>query len=207
MAERGGPTIRDRVIDAALNLFALRGFEATTVVDIADYAETTSEVVTGFFAGKDEILREVLSPTLRRIDRILDRHDAPGAAVDLAALVEGLIHAIADAGPRVAALLDDPTVGEQVYVDAHDSALPARIEHTLTRQLARSTRSATVPTTVSRTAHRMRAACAVAAIPTAIAVWAETNPATPIIDGEARETIIDIVTAIVASAAPSPAVP
>lgn len=195
--EQDDPPLTDRIVSAALDLFALRGYAATTIADIADYADTTPHVVAEYFAGKDEILRGVLSPTVRRIDEILDQHKTTGAApTRTATLVTDLINCICDAGPQVVALLDDPAVGEQVYADAHDGALTARIEQALADELSRAEHSTAVPLSVTRTSRHIRAACAVAAIPTAIAAWAETNPATPVIDREARDTIIGIVLAI-----------
>lgn len=196
--------LADRIVSAALDLFALRGYAATTIADIADYADTTPHVVAGYFVGKDEILRGVLSPTLRRIDNILDQHKTTATApTRTAALVTDLINSICDAGPQVVALLDDPAVGEQVYADAHDGALTERIEHALADELSRTEHSKAVPLSVTRTSRHIRAACAVAAIPTAIAAWAETNPATPVIDREARDTIIEIVLAILTGPNPT----
>lgn len=199
MAVPSKPKAQDRIVAAALDLFALRGYDATTIENIAEYAEVTPDVLARHFPNKGHILRDILSPTLQRIDRLLDRHGADPTA-SAVTLVEDLIDAIADSGPQVAALLDDPAVGHQVYTSAGDSALTERIELALTRELARAPAGAGVPKTVSRTTGRMRAASAAAAIPAAITAWQETNPATPIIDREARETLVDIVLAIITPA-------
>ncbi len=191
------PPLTDRIVAAALDLFAIRGYAATTIADIADYADTTPRVVAAHFTDKNEILRGVLSPTLRRIDTILAGYKTLGAApARKVTLVTDLINGICDAGPQIVALLNDPAVGEQVYADAHDGALTERIERALADELARAEHGTAVPQSVTRTARHIRAACAVAAIPTAIAAWAETNPATPVIDREARDTITEIVLAI-----------
>lgn len=195
-------TTRDRVIAAALDLYAVRGYDGTTIEDIADYAGVSAAAIARRFAGKEDILRAILTPDLERIGRILDRYDSVSVA-DVGALIEELIDAITDAGPQVAALLEDPAVGNRVYDIAHDSALTERIEFALSRQLGRRASDPAVPKTVSRTVQRMRAACAAAAIPTAIAAWRETNPAAPVIDREARQAIVDIVTAIAAPSVPS----
>lgn len=203
--KQDAPPLIDRIAAAALDLFALRGYTATTIADIADYADTTPQAVAAHFTDKDEILRVVLSPTLRRIDEILEQHKTTAATPpqQTITLVTGLINAICDAGPQVVALLDDPAVGEQVYADAHDGALTERIEHALADELSRTEHSKAVPLSVTRTSRHIRAACAVAAIPTAIAAWAETNPATPVIDREARNTIIEIVLAILTGPNPT----
>lgn len=195
-------TERDTIVAAALDLFAVRGYDGTTIEEIGEYADVEPNAVGRHFRDKDDVLRDILSPTLRRIDRILDRHDSHRTDGDTATLVEALIDAIADSGPRVASLLDDPAVSNQVYASANDSFLTERIELALAKQAAKTAPSAAVPKSVSRTARHMRAACAAAAIPTAITAWQENNPAAPIIDREARQTIVDIVLAIIMPAGP-----
>lgn len=197
MTYRSGPTMRDRIVAASLELFALRGFDGTVMGDIAEYLDVTPEVIAQHFPDKEAILRDILSPALRRIDQILDRHDATDTVSDPGALVAELIDAIADSGPQVVALLDDPAAGARVHTSASDSALTARIELVLARELARVVPDATVPRSVARTERRIRAACAVAAIPAGIAAWQESNQAAAVIDREARQTLVDVVLAIV----------
>lgn len=195
MSEPAGLDLRERIVSAALDLFALRGYSTVGVADIADYAQLTQGTVIELFAGKDRLLDEVLSPTVESIDRTLGGGAEPTGG--LTGLVVSVVGAIADAGPRVAALLDDPAVGEKVYADARSSALLDRIEHALTQELARGMDCEPTPPSIARTALRMRSAAAVAATPAAIAAWTEVNPATPVIDDEARDTLTGIVLAII----------
>src|SRR5439155_13828663 len=47
---------RERIIDAARQLFAAKGFEASTTRDIADAAEIASGTLFNYFATKEDIL-------------------------------------------------------------------------------------------------------------------------------------------------------
>lgn len=192
---------REEVVTAALQLFALRGFAATDMADIADYLATTEEVVLQHFPTKDALLQDILEPTLTRIDRVLSRHATEEPATDATAIVTDLIDVIADSGPQVAALLDDPATGARVYSNATDSALTARIESVLANRIPHEAQGKHIPQHLLREAIHMRAACAVAAIPAGIAAWQEVNPAIPVIDLPARRTLTDIILGILT---PSP---
>lgn len=65
-----GEQMRARLLAAAARVFAERGYEATRVSDINRAAETSHGNFYWHFKNKDEILVEVLRPT---IDRMLDR--------------------------------------------------------------------------------------------------------------------------------------
>lgn len=189
---------RDQIVTAGLQLFALRGFTAT---DIAEYLTVTPDAVHQHFPTKDAVLNDILEPALARINEILTKYATAEPTADPTVLVKDLIDAIADSGPQVAALLEDPAAGARVYSSATDSALTTRIELVLARQLARSSPETPTPKQLLREAHHMRAACAVAAIPAGITAWQEFNPAIPVIDAEARRTLVEIVLAILTPAA------
>lgn len=189
-------TTREEVVTAALQLFALRGFAATDITDIAEYLTVTGEAVLRHFPTKDALLQDILEPTLARIDQVLSRHAAEEPTTDPTALVTDLIDVIADSGPQVAALLDDPASGARVYSSATDSALTARIESVLASRIPHEAHGNHVPKHLLREALHMRAACAVAAIPAGIAAWQEVNPAIPVIDVAARRTLTGIILGI-----------
>ena len=52
---------RSELIEAALRLFAERGFRATTIADIASATGTAHGLVYHYFGSKDELLEEVLA--------------------------------------------------------------------------------------------------------------------------------------------------
>lgn len=185
MANHHDGATRDRILAVALELFAQRGYEGTSIRDIAEHLGITKAAIFYHFPAKEQILLNILFPALQRVDRILAQHD--GAQVAPADLVTELIDVIADIGPQVVTLLDDPAVGSRVYKIANESAITERIETIL----------AQLPGQEGPVARRIRAACAVAAIPAGIAAWQEANPASSAIDPEARRTLIDVVATIV----------
>ncbi len=186
-------TTRERILAVALELFAARGYEGTSIRDIAENMKMTKAAIFYHFPAKEQILLNILFPALQRVDQILARHGGGDSAPDPARLVTALVDVIADIGPHVVTLLDDPAVGARVYKIANESAITERIENALSRQPG----NGAAQTDLTRTARRIRAACAVAAIPAGIAAWQESNPTASAIDSDARRILIDVVLTIV----------
>lgn len=90
-AVRGAPRTRKsertrrRILTAAKHLFDRRGYRDTTVDDITRRAEIAHGTFYLHFAGKRELLRELVEQTLREFDRIATRE--PNSAQDIADLV------------------------------------------------------------------------------------------------------------------------
>ncbi|MBI2764613.1 MAG: TetR/AcrR family transcriptional regulator [Chloroflexi bacterium] len=64
---------REAILAAASGLFHTRGFEETSIQQIAEAADTGVGTVYGYFASKDEVLREVLR---RHSDEAVQRYRA-----------------------------------------------------------------------------------------------------------------------------------
>jgi len=100
---------RQRVLDAALDLFAENGVSGTSLQMIADHIGVTKAAVYHQFPSKDEIVLAVLAPgmeTLQRSVEEAERLDTPEArrASMLAALVDLVV-----SHRRIAAILNaDP---------------------------------------------------------------------------------------------------
>jgi AcrR family transcriptional regulator len=94
LRERKKVRTRDAIVTAALELFADRGYEATTVEMIAEVAEVSPATVFRYFAGKDEI---VFSERDRRLPVLAAAlRDRPAAESDLVAAGRALGQVFAD---------------------------------------------------------------------------------------------------------------
>jgi AcrR family transcriptional regulator len=102
MAERTLESTRQRVLDAALDLFGERGFAGTTVRDIAGRAKVNVAAISYHFGGKAELYRAVAQMVIDGIEArvrsraasVLDASPADPAAA-LAGL-ETLIETVVD---------------------------------------------------------------------------------------------------------------
>lgn len=67
---RGSSATRERLLDAAMQLFAERGYEATTVGEIERAAGMAprSGALYQYFAGKDEVVRAALERQMEAVD-------------------------------------------------------------------------------------------------------------------------------------------
>ncbi|MEV4939694.1 TetR/AcrR family transcriptional regulator [Streptomyces zaomyceticus] len=65
---------RRAIQQAALRLFAERGYEATTIADIADAAEVAPRTVTGYFPSKVELATSYGDEVAERITSAFDCH-------------------------------------------------------------------------------------------------------------------------------------
>jgi len=88
------------IVDAALEVFARRGFNAATIDEIARHAELAKGTVYQYFASKDDLFFAVFR---RVVERMLDEARAraaethPSAAARLRALVAGAVEMDAEA--------------------------------------------------------------------------------------------------------------
>lgn len=124
MTVRTDSPVRERVMRAAIALFATKGFGATSVREIADAAGVTKGGVYHYFESKDDLLYEVHTRMLRmqtsRMNTIAD-DDSP--------LPERLHAIIADVVETTIANLDEAVVFFQsVHLLAADRQAQVRAE-------------------------------------------------------------------------------
>jgi AcrR family transcriptional regulator len=145
---------RDELLRTALQLFAERGFDRTTIADIATATGTAHGLVYHYFASKDELLLAVLErfsflPELRRLLDVSPEREAAKVLGEIAVRFSALLRERANllrlvsresqSNPVVAAALAGVMVeGTEVisgYLDArvaagelrpHDTTVPAR---------------------------------------------------------------------------------
>jgi AcrR family transcriptional regulator len=90
--------VERRILDAALRLFAERGFDGTSVQEIVAAAEVTKGALYHYFDSKDDLLYEIyhslITRQLAELDRILAAGRPPRDAVR--EIVAGLIESTAE---------------------------------------------------------------------------------------------------------------
>jgi AcrR family transcriptional regulator len=86
---------REQLLDAAIGLVASKGYEATTVRDIAAAADVATGTIAYWFASREDLLRAALVEAARRFGRRLD-----DALADAATPLEELLAHAEVATPR-----------------------------------------------------------------------------------------------------------
>ena len=98
-----GPELRrPLVLDAALPLFAVEGYEAVSMQEIADAAQVSKPVLYSCFASKEELFGQLVRREDRRLwDLVEDSVPLPGAEEDNEAVLRrgltGMLRAVAEA--------------------------------------------------------------------------------------------------------------
>jgi AcrR family transcriptional regulator len=67
---------RDRILDAALDLFSEHGFDGTTLQQIADRVGLTKAALYHHFRSKDDLLEALVMPAIVELDGLLDGYEA-----------------------------------------------------------------------------------------------------------------------------------
>lgn len=67
-----GPATRRRIQDAALQLFAAKGFFATGIREIADRVGVTTSALYHYMGSKDELLIEIMTSSMTQLIRIAE---------------------------------------------------------------------------------------------------------------------------------------
>jgi TetR/AcrR family transcriptional regulator, regulator of cefoperazone and chloramphenicol sensitivity len=76
-AERSPDATRERILEAALDLFGERGLTGTTVRDIAERAKVNVAAISYHFRGKDELYRAVATSVIGSIESRVRERVAP----------------------------------------------------------------------------------------------------------------------------------
>jgi AcrR family transcriptional regulator len=90
LRERKKQRTREALIDAAFELFSTKGFEATTVDEIADAVEVSSRTFFRYFGSKEDVATSV------QLQQFLDVYEAIEARPAHEPVVTALRHAVVD---------------------------------------------------------------------------------------------------------------
>ena len=83
IARRAGSETRAEILRVALELFTERGYEGTSIRDLAEVLEMTKSSLYYHFANKEAIVRALLDSRRDEIDDLLGWVDAQGPGPDL----------------------------------------------------------------------------------------------------------------------------
>src|SRR5436305_8811924 len=108
MARRATNVTRTRIQDVALALFATRGYDATSLQEIAAALDVTKAALSYHLSAKAELLRCMPAPCVQAERTLLDGYsDGPLDAATRRALVRALIDLLLAHRPVVAWLTRD----------------------------------------------------------------------------------------------------
>jgi len=127
---------RERILDAALDVFSSRGYASAAVDDIAGVADTSKGGVYFHFPGKQAILLALLDRTASRLEDKIERvmAGAPGAVARAEAALWAVVEAFS--GHRaLARLLMVEAVGAGPEVNQRLQAMRERFAVIVSRQL------------------------------------------------------------------------
>ncbi len=136
LRERKKQRTRETIIEVAMRLFAERGFDGTTVADIANAADIAPRTFFGYFATKEDVVFHDFDEVHGRFDRRLAERLPGETAIDaLRAVIVELVQELdfEDPAERLRRVL----VASTPALRERDRALMARIEHTLAVSVAR----------------------------------------------------------------------
>src|SRR4051812_29314330 len=83
LRERKKQQTRQAIHEAAMRLFAERGFEATTIADIAAAADIAPRTFFAYFPSKEEAVFPKYEAAFEQFDRLLDERPTDTTALDV----------------------------------------------------------------------------------------------------------------------------
>jgi AcrR family transcriptional regulator len=127
---------REAIVDAALRLFEERGFDQTTIADIAEAADIAPRTFFGYFPSKEDVVFADFQMTLDGLSaRLGDRSEDETAIDAIRAWILGRLGEMD--------LTDDRercrkrVIGESEALAAHNRALMGHVEELLAEHIAR----------------------------------------------------------------------
>ena len=135
LRERKKQQTRERIVDEALRLFAERGFDSTTITDIAEAADISPRTFFGYFPSKEDVVFHDSDEVLERlVERIRERPEGEDAFDALRAWVlEYDAHADFDKPEERARRR---LIHETPALEARERTLIAKFETVLTEAVA-----------------------------------------------------------------------
>jgi AcrR family transcriptional regulator len=136
LRERKKQRTREAIVDAALRLFEERGFDQTTIADIAEAADIAPRTFFGYFPSKEDVVFADFPETLETLgERLRGRPDEETAIEAIRAWIGGLLEerGVIEERERCRKRV----VAESQALAAHNRALMGQVEELLAEQIAR----------------------------------------------------------------------
>jgi len=182
---------RERIITVAARLFSEKGFNATSIRDIADELGVTKAALYYHFTSKEEILHAIVDQPITAVRGVLEQPRDLSTAEARHALVSDVITSMAECTPESVAVFKDPQI--QLMVGAEISA--SGITNVLALALAAGL-SGVDDVTKIQPEHLVRASAAVAAGLSVIDTWHIAYPDVAKFSEESVVYIADTVSAV-----------
>jgi AcrR family transcriptional regulator len=135
LRERKKQRTREAIVAAALQLFEERGFDQTTIADIAEAADIAPRTFFGYFPSKEDVVFADFPETVAGLSARLDDRDEDQTAIDA---IRGWIDEVLEE----ADLRDERercrkrVIGESPALAAHNRALMGQVEELLAEHIA-----------------------------------------------------------------------
>jgi AcrR family transcriptional regulator len=136
LRERKKQRTREAIVDNALRLFDERGFDQTTIADIAEAADIAPRTFFGYFPSKEDVVFADFPVYFDALAaRLRDRTEAETAIDAMRAWIAGLLEEmdLTDDRERCRKRL----IGESEALAAHNRALMGRVEELLVENIAK----------------------------------------------------------------------
>jgi AcrR family transcriptional regulator len=136
LRERKKQRTREAIVDAALRLFDERGFEETTIADIAEAADIAPRTFFGYFPSKEDVVFADFPADFDALAERLRGRDEDETAIDaLRAFIAEVLEQAELADERE--LCRKRIIKQSEALDAHRRALMGRMEDMLAEAVAR----------------------------------------------------------------------
>ena len=136
LRERKKQQTRQAIHDAAMRLFAERGFDATTIADIAEAADIAPRTFFGYFPSKEDVVFADFPETVEGLSARLDSRSSDETAIDaIRAWIEGLLDEVDLADDREKCR--KRVIAQSPALADHYRALMGQVEELLAGHIAR----------------------------------------------------------------------
>jgi AcrR family transcriptional regulator len=136
LRERKKQRTREAIVDAALRLFEERGFDQTTIADIAEAADIAPRTFFGYFPSKEDVVFADFPETLETLaQRLRGRSDEETAIDAIRSWIGGLLEerGLVEERERCRKRV----IAESPALAAHNRALMGQVDELLAEQIAR----------------------------------------------------------------------